>query len=44
MIAELYQLKAFAMGCFLTWVYMKPKKKHIKEIRFYGGKAHEKVQ
>jgi len=43
MNAELYQLKAFLMGCFLTWVYMKPKKKQIKELKFYGGKIHEKI-
>jgi hypothetical protein len=35
---ELYQLKAFLMGCFLTWVYLKPKKSEIKEIKLWRKK------
>jgi hypothetical protein len=43
MSAELYQLKAFLMGSFLTWIYMKPRKNKVKELRFFGGKIHEKI-
>jgi hypothetical protein len=42
-MSDWYQLKSFLMGCFLTYVYLKPRKKEVKELRFFGGKIHEKI-
>jgi len=42
-MSDWYQLKAFAMGCFLTWIYLKPRKKKVKELRIYKGRFYEKV-